>query len=130
MGSITAGMELGLLFAVGMGSGANFHQLVSATLFLTVILESALDHVDQRQWFRLHKGLGLAGYLVSPVGAPKILIGHSLAHAADSGAGAARAPLFQFRWPTQQPLPQVAGLGRLPASDTRHQRQIQLETAC
>ena len=36
-------------------------------------LESALDHVDQRQWFRLHKGLGLAGYLVSPVGASKIL---------------------------------------------------------
>ena len=36
-------------------------------------LSSALAAVEQRQWLRLHKGLGLAGYVVTPAGADSIL---------------------------------------------------------
>ena len=36
-------------------------------------LGDALAGVLQRQWMRLHKGLGLAGYLLSPSGAERIL---------------------------------------------------------
>jgi len=34
---------------------------------------SALTSVNQRSWFRLHKALGLAGYIVSPRGAERLL---------------------------------------------------------
>ena len=53
--------------------GQTFTSLFQPRLPPQSALQCALGHVDQRQWFRLHKGLGLAGYLVSPVGAARIL---------------------------------------------------------
>ena len=37
------------------------------------VLEQALADAQGHQWFRLRKGLGLAGYVVSPAGADRIL---------------------------------------------------------
>ena len=53
--------------------GQTFTSLFQPRFPPQAALEAALDHVKQRQWFRLHKGLGLAGYLVSPLGAARIL---------------------------------------------------------
>ena len=73
----------------------------------------------------MHKGLGLAGYLVSPVGASKILIGHFCARCRFRRRSCPSAPVSVSMANSTASTPSCRP-GPPSASDTRHQRQIQL----
>ena len=66
-------MESGFVSAVELGSGADLHEPVSTPFPDEQQLSAALAAVGQRQWLRLQKGLGLAGYVVTPAAADTIL---------------------------------------------------------
>lgn len=53
--------------------GQTFTSLFQPRYPSAEVMAEALGAVNERQWLRLQKGLGLAGYLISPLGAAKIL---------------------------------------------------------
>lgn len=67
------GWNLDSCLQLEWGPGQTFTSLFQPRFPLEHELSSALNAVRQRQWFRLHKGLGLAGYLISPAGAERVL---------------------------------------------------------
>lgn len=67
------GWNLDSCLQLEWGAGQTFTSLFQPRFPSASAMAEALATVETRQWFRLHKALGLAGYVVSPAGAARIL---------------------------------------------------------
>jgi GR25 family glycosyltransferase involved in LPS biosynthesis len=67
------GWNLDSCLQLEWAEGVSFTSLFQPRFPATEQLQDALARPTRRQWFRLHKALGLAGYVLSPAGAARLL---------------------------------------------------------